>query len=115
MRFYVVYIQEAHPSDGWQVDVNRSEGIVFEQPTTMTERVEAATACSLSLEISIPTLLDEMANGVDETYAAFPDRLYLVDEDGRIVYRSDRGPWGFKPDEFEDAIRSHLRTPTARS
>ena len=106
--FYVVYIQEAHPSDGWQVPVNEREGVVYSQPTTMNERVDVANSCSLTLEISIPTLLDELTNGVDEAYAAFPDRLYLIDADGRIVYRSDRGPRGFKPDEFEDAIKNHL-------
>ena len=108
MQFYVVYIQEAHPSDGWQVEVNERECIVFEQPTTVTQRAEAASACSLRLDISIPTLLDDMTDTVEQVYGALPDRLYLIDEAGRVTYRSDPGPWGFQPDEFEEAIRSHL-------
>ena len=26
VEFFVVYIQEAHPTDGWQVDINVTEG-----------------------------------------------------------------------------------------
>ncbi len=108
---YVVYIQEAHASDGWQVPSNERDEVIYKQPTTMNERIDIADACSLRLDLSIPTLLDEMSNEVDEAYAALPDRLYLVDEDGRIAYRSERGPRGFKPDEFEQAITSQLAQP----
>ena len=108
MLFYVVYIQEAHPTDGWQVQINEMEDVVFSQPATADERTEVASACSLRLEMSIPTLLDEMTNEVDEAYSALPDRLYLIDEKGDVAYRSGRGPMGFRPDEFESAIQTHL-------
>ena len=96
VQFYVVYIQEAHPSDGWQMEVNERERVIYAQPTTADERNEVAGACSLGLDLKIPTLLDEMNNEVDEAYAALPDRLYLIDEAGRIAYRSERGPRGFR-------------------
>jgi hypothetical protein len=35
-------------------------------------------------------------------------RLYLVGTDGRIVYTGDRGPFGFHPDSWEDAIRKEI-------
>ena len=108
MLFYVVYIQEAHPTDGWQLQINEMEDVVFSQPATADERTEVAAACSLRLEMSIPTLLDEMSNEVDEAYAALPDRLYLIDDKGDVAYRSGRGPMGFRPHEFEAAIQTHL-------
>ena len=49
-----------------------------------------------------------MTNAVDEAYAALPDRLYVVDADGRIAYRSGPGPMGFRSDDFEQAIRALL-------
>ena len=104
----MVYIQEAHASDGWHVPINERDGVVFAQPTSMDERVEVAQACTLGLDLSIPTLLDEMTNAVDEAYAALPDRLYVVDADGRIAYRSGPGPMGFHSDDFEQAIRAQL-------
>ena len=32
-----------------------------------------------------------------------------IDEAGVIVYRGGPGPFGFKSDEFEEAIAAHLR------
>ena len=74
----------------------------------MDERIEVAQACTLGLDLNIPTLLDEMTNTVDEAYAALPDRLYVVDADGRIAYRSGPGPMGFRSDDCEQAIRALL-------
>lgn len=109
MAFYLVYIQEAHASDGWQVAINDEQGVVYEQPKSAEERQSVAEACVLHLDLSIPTLVDEMSNAVDRAYAALPDRLYLVGADGRILYRSGPGPWGFKPDELEAAITVALK------
>lgn len=74
----------------------------------MEEREEVAESCSLHLELSIPMLMDEMNNQVDEAYAALPERLYVIDMDGRVAYRSRWGPMGFNTNEFEEAIRAHL-------
>ena len=106
----MVYIQEAHPSDGWQIPPNEQEGVVYEQPKTAAEREALAEACVLHLDLSIPTLVDEMTNAVDRAYAALPDRLYLVDADGRVAYKSGPGPWGFKPQELAAAIRGAVET-----
>lgn len=115
VAFYVIYIREAHPTDGWQVAVNEREGVVFEQPNTFVEREAVAEACVLHLDLSIPTVLDEMGDEVGRGYAAWPDRLYLVDPGGRIAYRGGPGPGGFKPDELEDAIKTLLANSAALS
>ncbi len=104
VSFFVVYIQEAHTTDGWQIAINEQEGVVYEQPATAGEREALAEACALRLNFSIPTLIDEMTNEVDRAYAALPDRLYLIDAEGRVAYRSWPGPMGFKPQELEAAI-----------
>ena len=100
----MVYIQEAHTTDGWQVPDNEREGVVYEQPKRAEEREAVAVACVVGLKLSIPTLIDEMTNEVDRAYAALPDRLYLIDAEGRIAYKSGPGPMGFKPQELEAAI-----------
>lgn len=108
MSFYIVYIQEAHPTDGWQVQVNEDEGVTYAQPASAEQRQEVAAACALGLNLSIPALIDGIDNAVDRAYAALPDRLYLVDAAGRIAYRSGPGPWGFNPDELAAAISALL-------
>ena len=98
------------------MEVNEREGVVFAQPTAAHERAKVAEACTLGLDLNMPTLLDEMTNEVDLAYAALPDRLYLIDKEGRVAYRSERGPWGFRPSEFKLAIKTHLAgVPSRRS
>jgi hypothetical protein len=46
-----------------------------------------------------------MDNRVDELYAGWPERIFVIDPDGKIAYAGKPGPWGFKPDEAERALR----------
>jgi iodothyronine deiodinase-like protein len=108
VEFFVIYIREAHPTDEWQVESNESEGVTFEQPTTLSARSEIAQVCALKLELSIPTLIDDMENSTDRKYYALPDRLYLVGRDGRVAYRGGPGPFGFVAAELERAIEEYL-------
>ncbi len=85
---------------------------MIEEPITLDEREAVAAQCVEALELAmIPTVVDGMDNAVARAYAAEPDRLYLVAEDGSIAYRGGRGPWGFQPDELEAAIRKLLDDP----
>ena len=108
VEFFVVYIQEAHPTDGWQVPDNIEEAILYSQPASHDEREAIASACALHLDLSIPTLLDDMENSTDRAFGALPDRLYLIGRDGLIVYKSAPGPFGFRSDELEAAITHYL-------
>jgi Iodothyronine deiodinase len=64
--------------------------------------------CVIKLDIHFPTLVDKMDNKVELAYAGWPDRLYLIDKDGRIAYKSRPGPAGFIPSELDEAIRRTL-------
>ncbi len=108
MDFYVVYIREIHPSDGWQVAANERDDVVLEQPGSMEERVEVGQACMLKLALEPPSVVDEMDDAVMLAYNAMPERLYLVGADGKIAYKGGIGPMLFKPDEWEAAIERHV-------
>jgi hypothetical protein len=82
--------------------------VLYKQPTTFVERTEIASACALRLDLSIPTLIDDLANSTDLKYYALPDRLYLIGRDGRIAYRGAPGPFGFVAMELEQAIERYL-------
>ena len=90
------------------MQINTDEDIVYDQPTTFEEREHVAEACSIDLKLDITTVIDDLENSTDSAYSALPDRLYLVGRDGSIVYRSGPGPMGFRPDELEAAITTHL-------
>jgi len=87
---------------------NQREGIAVKQPKTEKERAEVADTCRLGLKISIPMLIDNMDNAVEKAYAAWPDRLYVVDKDGTIFYKGGLGPRGFNPREMAQALEKML-------
>lgn len=108
MQFFVVYIKEAHAIDSARPSSARGQPIV-QEPISWKERSKLAQQCTAALELDhIPTLIDEVNDGVGNKYAAWPDRLYLVSKNGRIAYASGAGPRGFKPDELGDAIEAQL-------
>jgi hypothetical protein len=74
----------------------------------MDERVEVGEACMLKLSLELPALVDEMDDAVASAYGAMPERLYLIDADGRIAYKGGLGPIGFDPEAWERAIEVTL-------
>jgi len=109
MEFFVVYVQEAHPTDGWQADSNVTDGVLYRQHQDHDEREDMAQTCSLALSLDIPTLIEEMNNEIDEAYGAAPERLYVVGKDGRVTYHGGVGPNFFDVDEWEQAIELCLK------
>jgi hypothetical protein len=103
----VIYIQEAHPADGWQVESNLRDQLEFAQPKELQERLELALTCTQRLALTIPLLLDTMANEADRAYQGWPERLYVIDTEGRIAYQGGKGPYGFKPDELRAFLESY--------
>ena len=108
VAFFVVYIREAHPEDGWVLEDNRDEGIALADPVSLDERAAAAEACAVRLRTRIPILLDGVDDAVATAYGGWPDRLALVGRDGRVAFLGGPGPEGFKPAELAHAIEVEL-------
>lgn len=106
MVFYAVYILEAHPSDVWQMESNVRDRIVFLSPKNAGERSDLAQSCVRRLGLRFPAVVDTMDNRTEQAYTGWPDRIYLIDRDGKIVYKSRPGPFGFHPMELEQALKS---------
>ena len=110
MEYFIVYVREAHPTDQWQSESNVSEGILFRQHQVFDERESVANSCSLDLHISIPILIEEMNNAIDDAYGAAPERLYVIGADGRTGYNGGAGPHFFDLDEWEQAIETCVKS-----
>jgi hypothetical protein len=100
----MVYIQEAHATDAWQTDTNEKEQVLFETPRDFESRASLAGTCSLNLGIKFPAIVDTMDNRTERAYTAWPDRIYVVDRAGRIAYKSEAGPFGFKTELLSTAL-----------
>jgi len=109
--FYVVYIQEAHPTDGWQLDVNLEEDVLIANTKTPEARNKAAGSCVKDLGIEFPALLDGPDDAVERAYTGWPDRLYVIDRDGAIAFKSAAGPFGFKPSDVQAALQRLHQAP----
>jgi type I thyroxine 5'-deiodinase len=106
--FYIVYIQEAHPIDRWQVEDNVEDDVLVASTMTKEERAAAAGMCVTRLGIKLPALLDDPDNHVEQAYTGWPDRLYVIDQSGRIAFKSAAGPFGFKPAAVEESLKTLL-------
>jgi type I thyroxine 5'-deiodinase len=85
------------------------DGAVMEEPRTLAERTDHAGHCMGTLDLApIPALVDDMEDTANRLYEAWPDRLILVDRNGRVAYRSAPGPFGFDVEELDRAIEREL-------
>jgi len=99
-----VYIREAHPSDSNWADDEK----LIEEPLTLTQRGTVASQCSRELSLTMPMVVDDMHDTVNQLYGAWPERIYVIDTDGNIAFKGGLGPFGFKPKKAEHALRALL-------
>jgi hypothetical protein len=118
VNFFNIYIREAHAKDGWwfgkglprflfnliKIDVATH----LDDPKTIEERRAAAGECDEALKYGVRTLVDEMDDAVNEAYAGWPTRLYLIGLDGKVVYHGGVGPYDFHPYKLEAAIKDYF-------
>lgn len=90
---------------------NVREDVVFPQPKADAARKAVASSCATRLKLSMPVLVDQMDNRVDDLYAAWPERLFVIGKDGKVTYAGKQGPWGFKPDEVAHWLKSNVGPP----
>ncbi len=100
-NFLTVYIKEAHAQDEWQMDANEKEGVCYLQPKTLAQRVAIASDFVKRFHYEVPLFVDPMDNRANALYAGWPERFYIIDERGVIVYKGKPGPFGYDPEEVE--------------
>jgi hypothetical protein len=109
VAFYAIYILEAHPSDIWQMQSNLRDNIIFVSPKDEADRATLARTCVRKLGIKFPALVDGFDNPTEIAYTGWPDRLYVIDRQGRVAFKSEPGPFGFKPSDLQVALQKLFR------
>jgi Iodothyronine deiodinase len=100
--FLTVYVREAHPTDEWQMKSNVKDDVCYAQPKTLQQRVAIANDFTKRFKFPLPFGIDDMSNAANEVYAAWPERIYIIDESGHIAYRGGIGPFNYKPAEARE-------------
>ncbi len=105
VEFLRVYVRKAHPSDSHApTATNARAGLLIKQPMTFDDRCRVAERCTMALKIETPMVVDGIDNRVGEAYGGWPDRLYLIDREGRVAYQGGPGPFAFNPSELEQSL-----------
>jgi hypothetical protein len=119
--FLTVYVREAHPTDEWQMKSNVKEDVCYAQPKTLPQRI--AIANDFVKRFNYPTQfgIDDMSNQANDAYAAWPERIYIIDENGKLAYCGGMGPFKYNPDEARNWLAArygavkHTDTPSTPS
>ena len=108
----LVYIKEAHPSDEWQSDNNVTSNVIFKQPQSFEARLEVARSFVDRMKVDSETLVDDARNTALACYAAWPERIYVIDGNGKIAFKSGMGPFYFEPDELRRFLVTLPKKPS---
>ena len=83
--------------------------LLVEDPVTTDERQIIANNCVSKLNLPMRAVLDRIDDKTGVAYSAWPDRLFLVGQDGKIAYAGGRGPFEYRPPELKAAIVDELK------
>ncbi|XP_068703144.1 thyroxine 5-deiodinase-like [Montipora foliosa] len=92
--FLVIYISEAHPTDGWAFKTD----FAVKQHRTIEERIKAAQLMLHASKVQAPVLVDSAENEANLAYGALPIRLCII-LNGIVVFTGGMGPTFYKTGE----------------
>ncbi len=87
----MIYTRVAHPKNGWEI-----QGMShIRDPRTISQRQEAAERCTTDYGFEFPTLIDDMLDSTAVRYAAWPERIFVINPDGTVAFAGGCGPGKF--------------------
>ncbi|KAL1254226.1 hypothetical protein QQF64_016455 [Cirrhinus molitorella] len=98
----LVYIEEAHPSDGW---VSSDAPYQIPRHRCLEDRLRAAQLMNQEVPGSA-VVVDTMENSSNSAYGAYFERLYIL-KDEKVVYQGGRGPEGYRISELRDWLERY--------
>ena len=78
------------------------DNVCYAQPKTIEQRIAIANDFTQRFKYTVPFGIDEMNNAANDAYAAWPERLYVIDENGHISYKGGNGPFKYEPKEVRE-------------
>ena len=111
VTFRLVYIAEAHPGQILSVPTESGgrELRVIPLITSEAERLANLKRLLQLGKLTIPAVIESPDSPVSGDYAAYPNRLYVVGANGKVVFKGDPGPTGFKVPDLADWLGANLK------
>src|SRR5262249_34102984 len=95
---------------------NVKEDVCYAQPKTLEQRIAIGNDFTKRYNYTVPFGIDDMSNAANDAYSAWPERLYIMDENGRIAYKGGNGPFKYDPKEVRAWLASRngeIKNPKA--
>jgi iodothyronine deiodinase-like protein len=83
-------------------NLKEKDDVCYAQPKTLEQRLIIANDFTKRFKFLLPFGIDDMSNTANDAYAAWPERLYIIDESGHIAYRGGMGPFNYNPAEVRE-------------
>ena len=109
VRFFLVYVREAHPVKKATKSKDH-RGITVHK--TVASKVLAASKCVKGLKLTLPCLIDSLDGAAEKLYRGRPAATAVVDINGKIVFHA-RGPRGVQPKKVKGVLEKLLPTQPA--
>jgi Spy/CpxP family protein refolding chaperone len=83
----LIYTREAYPVNEWEVQRNIDEQIKVDLAVSLEDRTKMARLTRDGMKLTMDVLVDDMDDGVATKYAAMPNGMIVLDENGKILGR----------------------------
>eukprot|EP00041_Stephanoeca_diplocostata_P018117 m.377186 g.377186 ORF g.377186 m.377186 type:complete len:133 (-) comp20923_c0_seq87:4021-4419(-) len=106
IQFAMVYVQEAHAEDEWPIGTPSAFRIAH-QHRTRDERAAAVRQMCTELPplAQLPWYADDMGNGFQDVYGAWPTRMYLF-ADGVLQLKAEAVDAAFDLMQFWETVQA---------
>ena len=108
VAYFLVYITEAHPSDGWAPEKAPETFLnAVSHARTTDDRLAAARAFAQRIDLEAPLLVDAIDDELENRYEARPDRLYVI-KGGKVLWRGGVGPFNYDASGLATFLKTTL-------
>ena len=113
--FVIIYLEEAHPTDGWMYPAVQH---FIAQHTAIEQRLAAASLLATELNqfgngsgsvfdgdaTTVKLYVDSMLNTASVQFGALPERLAII-MDGKVCWIGGKGPMEYSIPKAEEALQ----------
>ena len=92
ISFYLIYTRESHPAENYLPH------------TSLEEKLSRARELQQLEGVRFPILVDDLAGTIHKNYGPWPNALFVVHKDGRLIYRTNMANPGALRQFFEDLL-----------
>ena len=104
--FKIVYIRDSHPVLGFRAPTNDRKSIGPElEPKSVADREKWACEDRKKMKCTIAVVMDTFDDKTMRAYDAFPQRVYVLEKSGKVVYASS-GLVGFDLENVAKVLKS---------